>query len=170
MDAIEAIMTRRSIRKYSDQPVGRETIEVLLRAAMAAPTAGNQQSWRFVVIDDPGLLARIPTFHPYAQMLPEAKAAIVVCGETVSERHPGYWVQDCAAATYAILVAARAVGLGAVWLGVYPSEERVAGFVQLLGLPGEITPLSCVPLGYPAEQKPPSDRYDPDKVRSNGWT
>jgi nitroreductase len=166
---MDAIMTRRSIRKYTDEPVGRETIEILLRAAMAAPTAGNQQRWRFVVIDDRDVLARIPSFHPHAQMLPEAGCAIVVCGDTEDEKHPGYWVQDCAAATYAILVAARACGLGAVWLGVHPRPERVAGFVELLGLPDHVTPLSCVSIGYPAEEKPPSERYDPDKVRFNRW-
>jgi nitroreductase len=124
MDAIEAILGRRSIRSYTDKPVAKETVQQLLEAAMAAPSAGNQQPWHFVVVDDRALLEKITTVHPYAQMAKSAQLGILVCGDLSLEMHQGYWVQDCAAATENLLVAAHALGLGAVWTGVHPRSER----------------------------------------------
>jgi len=115
MDAIEAILTRRSIRRFRDEPVSDDLIETLLRAAMAAPSAGNQQPWHFVVIRDRETLDTTSTVHPYATMAAEAALAIVVCGDTTLEMHKGFWVQDCAAAIQNLLLAAHASGLGAVW-------------------------------------------------------
>ena len=95
MDAIEAILSRRSIRRYTPQPVSEETVRLLLEAAMSAPSAGNEQPWHFVVITERRLLDEIPRFHPYADMLQEAQMAILVCGDTERERYAGHWVQDC---------------------------------------------------------------------------
>jgi len=169
MDAMDAILSRRSIRKYTEQPVSDEAIDELLKAAMSAPSAGNQQPWQFVVIRERGRLDEIPKYHPYSAMLKQASVAILICGDVKSEKHKGYWVQDCSAATQNLLVAAQAKGLGAVWLGVYPREDRVAGIRKVLGLPEHIVPLSLIPVGHKGEEKPPADRYDASRVHHDGW-
>ena len=166
---MEAILSRRSIRKYTNQSVPEQTIKELLEAAMSAPSAGNQQPWQFVVIKERKILDEIPKFHPFSQMLREAQLAILVCGDLELEKNKGYWVQDCSAATENILIAATAKGLGAVWLGIYPREKRVAGVKKLLGLPQHIIPLSLISIGYPAEQKPPANRYDSSRIHYNHW-
>ena len=170
MDAIEAIMTRRSIRKYTRDAVSDELIKKLLEAAMSAPSAGNQQAWRFVVITERSILDEIPKYHPYSKMLKEAQLAILICGDLEIETRKGFWIQDCAAATENILISANALGLGAVWLGVYPREERVAGIKKVLGLPDHIIPVSLIPIGHPAESLSPSNRFDKSKVHYNGWS
>jgi len=153
MDALEVNLTRRSIRRYKKQTVPYGEIEGLIRAGMAAPSANNQQPWHFVVIDDNSILDEIPKFHPYSQMLREASAAVLVCGDTGLDRGGGMWVQDCAAATENILLAAHAKGIGAVWLGVFPREERYLTIREMLGMPENVVPFSIVSLGFPAEQK-----------------
>jgi len=169
MDALEAILTRRSIRQFTDQAVSEAVIEDLLRAAMSAPSAGNQQPWQFVVITDRQILDTIPSIHPYSAMLRQAPLAILVCGDEHLETHKGYWVQDCSAATQNLLLAAHARGLGAVWLGIYPRMERVTGLRKLLGLPEHVVPLALVAIGHPAEHLPPADRYDAARVHRNRW-
>jgi nitroreductase len=169
MDALEAIHTRRSIRLYTPQPVPDELIDQLLRAAMSAPSAGNQQPWQFVVIRQRQTLDKIPTFHPHSEMVKQACVAILVCGDTRLEKNVGFWVQDCSAATQNLLLAAHALGLGAVWVGVYPREERVSEFRKLLGIPEEVIPFALVPVGYPAEIKPPANRYDPARIHRDRW-
>jgi len=168
MDAMEAILTRRSIRKYTKQPVPDEVLKELLEAAMCAPSAGNRQPWCFVIINDRKILNEIPAYHPYAQMLEEAPVAIMVCCD--SDLQLGEWgVQDCSAATQNILLAAHAKGLGAVWLGVYPTVPRLTAIKKLLSLPERIIPISLISIGYPAEQKPRQDRYRADRVHYNQW-
>jgi len=169
MDAMQAILSRRSIRKYTSQPVSEATVEELLQAAMAAPSAGNQQPWHYVVIRDRQILTQIPRVHPYSSMVPSAQLAILVCGDLQREKHAGYWVQDCSAATQNLLLAAHAKGLGAVWLGVYPREDRVAGLRKMLELPQHAMPLALIAIGYPAEVKAPAERYDPSRVHQDGW-
>jgi len=169
METLEAIRTRRSIRKYADRSVPEKVVETLLRAAMAAPSAGNEQPWQFVVLDDRETLAAIPEYHPYSAMLKEAPLAIVVCGDVRLERYKGYWVQDCSAAMENLLLAAHASGLGAVWLGIYPMEERVVKTQELLKLPGEVIPLGIAALGYPAEEKEPADRFNAERVHRNRY-
>lgn len=169
MDAMEAILSRRSIRRYTDQPVPDEVVHDLLKAAMSAPSAGNQQPWHWVVINERRILNEIPGIHPYSAMLKEAPLAVLVCGDLKLETNKGYWVQDCSAATQNLLLAAHATGLGAVWLGVYPREERVVALRKLLGLPEHIVPLALVAIGYPAEAKPPANRYVAARVHYNRW-
>ncbi len=169
MDILEIILSRRSIRKYTAQAVEAETVEKLLQAAMSAPSAGNQQPWQFVVIDDRELLDTIPTVHSYSQMLKEAPLAILVCGDLKLDRHAGFWVQDCAAATENLLLAAHALKLGAVWLGVYPREKRMAGLRELLALPENVIPFSLIAIGYPAEKKLPANRYQEARRHHNRW-
>ena len=169
MEAMEAILSRRSIRKYTDQPISDETIQELLAAAMSAPSAGNEQPWHFVVIKDRKILNEIPNLHPHSGMLKDAPVAIMVCGDLDLQKYEGYWVQDCSAATQNLLVAAQAKGLGGVWLGVYPIEDRVAGLRKMLGMPDNVVPFSLLSIGYPAEEKPPGDRYDASRVHSDQW-
>jgi nitroreductase len=169
MEALEAILTRRSIRRYTPTSVPDPLIREILAAAMRAPSAGNEQAWQFVVITERRLLEEIPRFHPYADMLRQASVAILVCGDLHLEKYKGYWVQDCAAATQTLLLAAHAKGLGAVWVGIYPKEDRVERMRGLLGLPQHVVPMALVPLGYPAEQIPPEERFDPAKVHRNRW-
>jgi len=169
VEAYEAIITRRSIRHYTPQQVSEELVMKLLQAAMMAPSAANGQSWEFVVITDRGLLDEVPNAHPYAAMAREASLAILVCGDTRREHSPGYWIQDCSAAMENLLLAAHALGLGAVWTGIFPVEERVAAIRKLCGLPGHILPLGLAPIGYPAEQRPQPERYDAARVHRNRW-
>jgi nitroreductase len=163
------IFERRSIRKYTDAVVPDELIEKLLMAAMAAPSAGNQQPWEFVVIRDRKVMEGIIEFHPYAQMLDEAPLAISVCADLNRETHKGYWMIDCAAATENILLEAQHLGLGAVWLGIYPRTERVAGLKALLNLPENVMPLCVISIGYPAEKKNPSNRFDSSRIHRDRW-
>ncbi|HUT88577.1 MAG TPA: nitroreductase family protein [Thermoguttaceae bacterium] len=170
MDALEAIHTRRSIRRYEEKPVPEEIVEKLLAAAMSAPSANNTQPWHFVVITDRELLDEIPKINPYAKMARGAPLAILVCGDVTLEQVPGYWVVDCAAAVENLLLATHALGLGAVWTGVYPRRDRMDGFRGLLDLPETVAAHSLIVLGYPAETLPREDRYREDRVHRDGWT
>ncbi len=169
MDVLEAIHTRRSIRKYVDQPVPKELVQKLLAAAMQAPSARNQQPWEFVVIDDRALLSKIPEFMPNAAMAAGAPLAILVCADLDLETSPGYWTVDCAAAVENMLLAAHGLGLGAVWCGVYPRDKRMDGLRQLAGLPKNVVAHSLVVVGYGAEKVPAENRYRPERVRRNHW-
>ena len=169
MDALQTIFTRRSIRYFRGDPVPERMVQTLLEAAMQAPSAGNQQPWHFIVIAERGLLDSIPRFHPYAQMCLSAPLAILVCGDVTNLRHEGLWPQDCAAATQNMLLAAHALGLGAVWVGVFPREDRMQALTSLLNLPPHIVPFSLVPFGFPGEEKPPAPRFDAARVHHNRW-
>ena len=168
MDAMEAILTRRSIRKYTKQPVSDEVLKELLEVAMCAPSAGNRQPWCFVVIKDRKILNEIPKYHPYAQMLKEASVAIVVCCDATLELS-GLGFEDCSAATQNILLAAHARGLGAVWLGISVPGVQAEPTRKLLNIPENIKPVSIISIGYPAEEKPRQARYRADRVHYNQW-
>lgn len=168
---MKEIFERRSVRKYKDQPVSRGQIEQLLKAAMRAPSAVNQQPWEFMVIQDKAKMREIPGFHPYAKMLNEAACAIVVCGN-LEKQVTGpydYWVQDCSAATENLLLEAVHLGLGAVWLGVYPIPQRVKDVQECLGLPEHIVPLNIISLGWPEKAPEPVDTYRPERVHWEKW-
>jgi nitroreductase len=169
MEAMEAILSRRSVRQYSAKPVSSEVIREILKAAMSAPSAGNERPWHFMVLTDRAILDEVPKFHPYSAMLRQASAAVLVCGDTTLEKHKGYWVLDCAAATENMLLAAHAKGLGAVWCGVYPTDDRVENLKKLLHLPEQIVPFSLVPLGFPAEVTQAPERFDASRVHTNRW-
>jgi nitroreductase len=169
MDTLEAIHTRRSIRKYRDKPVPAELIRELLAAAMSAPSAANEQPWHFVVVTDREILDRIPSINPYAAMAKNAVVAVLVCADLKLEKFPGNWVLDCAAAVQNLLLAAHAKGLGAVWTGIYPDNDRMAGFAHLFKLPENILPHTLVPLGYPAQKLPREDRYKEDRIHYGCW-
>jgi nitroreductase len=169
VDTLQAIHTRRSIRKYLDKPVPQELVQKLLAAAMQAPSARNQQPWQFVVIDDRSILTKIAELMPTAAMASKAPLAILVCGDLDLERSEGYWVVDCAAAVENMLLAAHALGLGAVWCGVYPREPRMEGLKRLIGLPENVIAHSLVVVGYPAEQVRSENRYRAERVHRNRW-
>lgn len=168
---LDNIATRASVRQFTDQPVEASVMEQILRAGMAAPSAVNKQPWAFVVITEPEQLAALNEVHPYAN-LKTATAAVIVCGDmdkALEGRAREYWVQDCSAVTENILLAAHALGLGAVWCGVYPSTERVAAVSEVLGLPGSIVPLNIVTMGYPAADVQPKDKWNPDLIHYQRW-
>ena len=166
--AINNIMTRTSIRQYTNEPVSKADIETMLRAGMAAPTAVNKQPWHFVVVTDKAKLKALSGGR--GRMLEQCAVAIVVCGD-MEKAMPGkakeYWIQDCSAATENILLAANALGLGAVWTGVYPMEDRMAAVSKAMKLPEIIVPLCTIVIGHPAEQPKPKDKWKPENVSYN---
>lgn len=169
MDVFEAIYSRRSIRKYEDKPVSEELVKEMLGAAMMAPSAGNAQPWQFVVVDDREKLDAVPDINQYAAMSKNAPLGILVCGDLSLEKYAGYWVQDCSAAIQNLLLAAHAKGLGAVWTGIHPIEERVEGFKKLFNLPEQVIPLGFMVIGWPAQESKKKDRYKEERVHRNNW-
>ncbi|WP_293716463.1 nitroreductase family protein [uncultured Parabacteroides sp.] len=169
---IESILNRKSVRLYTSQPVSREQIEVLIKAAMSAPTAVNKQPWAFIVIDNQTVLKALSEKLPYAKMAAKASVAIVVCGDlskAYNQLDDEYWIQDCSAATENLLLAAESLGLGGVWTAVYPEEDRVAIVRKELALPGHIIPLNFIPIGYPLHKDTPKDKYKPENIHFNRW-
>jgi len=165
--SVPDILARRSIRRYTDQAVSKAQADILLRAAMAAPSASNNRPWHFVVVTDRKVLDELAERHPYAKMLRQAPMCIAVCGKPAAS--PAYWVQDCSAATENLLLAATGLGLGTVWLGVHPRQEREEAVRSLLKLPDEITPLCLIAVGYPAEHPPARTQYDEERVHWEHW-
>lgn len=167
---VENIMTRTSIRAYTEEAIGADTVETLLRAGMAAPTAVNKQPWHFVVLTDRDKLSGLATANPNARMAENAPLAIVVCGnleKALEGSARDYWIQDCSAATENILLAAHGLGLGAVWTGLYPIVDRVNAVSQLLKLPMHIVPLGAIVIGHPAESPQPKDKWNTENISYN---
>jgi nitroreductase len=169
MDTMQALLTRRSVRNFNYTPIDRDTIETLIKAAMHAPSARNRQPWHFFVITDRDGLKMIPDVHPFAAMAADASLAVVVCADETILPDAKCWGIDCAAATQNLLLAAHALGLGAVWCGVYPDPEREREIKNLLKLPDRIHPFSLVPIGYPEEPLPIVDRFLPERIHINAW-
>lgn len=169
MDIFEAIKTRRSVRAYTDKDISDEDINKLIDAAMIAPSAGNARPWQFIIIRDKETLLKIKDVNPYAKMADNAKAAIMICGDLSLEKYQGFWVQDCSAATQNLLLASTALGIGSVWTGVYPIEERVEKFTKMLNLPENIIPLSLTILGYPKKEPKAESRFEENKIHLEKW-
>lgn len=161
---MNSIFTRRSVRKYQDRPVENEKIEQMLRAAMQAPSAGNQRPWEFIVVKDKDLLYKLSTLSPFSGCVKEAALAIVLLANRDCMKYPENWQMDLSAATQNLLLQAVELGLGAVWLGVAPLEDRMEYITQLFGLPDNILPFAVVPVGYPATDNRFIDRYEQEKV------
>lgn len=159
--AIENILTRRSIRSYTDQDVEPEKIEAILEAGMAAPSGKNGQPWDFIVLTRREILDEMAERLPYAKMLREARVAIAVCADRTKSP---YWYVDCSAAAENILLAAHALGLGAVWTATYPYRDRMDVVKELCGLPGSYDSLCVIPVGYPARETRPKDNFDAGKI------
>jgi len=169
MDTMEAIYTRRSVRKYQNKPVPPELIEEAVKAAMFAPSARNQQPWDFIIVDKRELMDKVPSFSPHAGMSKGAPAGVLVCFNKEYENAEGFFPQDLGAATQNLLLALHAAGLGAVWTGVYPREDRMAGFVKMLNLPANVIPYAFVVIGYPEKEPEKTDRFKKERIRYNKW-
>lgn len=167
MDALETLFTRRSIRKYTSEPVSEEDLRTILEAAMNAPSANNRQPWHFLVVDGRDRLDAMMAVHPYARMLAEAPIGILVVADT--SKSPRFFQQDCAAATENLLLAARALGLGTCWTGVYPDEGRVGGLKVLFDIPEPFVPFALIALGHPAEDRGRVERWMDALVHRNTW-
>ena len=168
---LENIHSRKSVRQYTSEAVSESDIQTILKAAMAAPTAVNYQPWRFVVVSERQQLDEIAEILPYAKMLRQAPVAIVVCGETTwmgGNENP-YWQQDCAAATQNLLLAVEALGLGAVWTGVYPNQDLYPKLHDYLNLPSDVQPFCCIPVGHPAGNEQPKDKWKPENIHYGKW-
>ena len=166
-EIFENIMSRTSVRSFLDQPVESEKVEMLLHAAMAAPSACNKQPWHFAVIDDRKLLDQIPHFSPYASMAKEAPLAIVVCGDlnkTLEGTEQEFWIQDCSAATENILLSATSLNLGTVWCGIYPEKNAVKKVSSILNLPEKHIPLNIIFVGHPDQSPEARDQYEQKRV------
>ena len=169
MEFMEVVTSRRSIRKFEKKPVPEETVKILLQAAMFAPSAGNQQPWHFIVVTERQKLDAVPAFHPYCSMIKDVSTAIVVCGAPDGKKWPDFWVQDCSAAIQNLLLAARNEGLGAVWTGVFPIEERMQGVRKLFNIPEDVMPLAIIPIGWPSMEGKKIDRYTQSLVHCESW-
>ena len=170
MDGLEAIYTRRSIRKFVLKDIPDEDVTKILKAGMAAPTAGNQQPWQFIVIRSREMLDKIVEINPYTkQMLPDVPVAIMVCFDKNREKYENRWQMDCANTTLSMLLAAHMLGYGGLWLEIYPVEERIEQIRQSFDIPESVIPFALVTVGHAAEEKPPSERYDVTLVHFNTW-
>lgn len=172
-ETLNTIFSRKSVRVYDQaKNVTDEQLDTLVKAGMAAPTAMDKRPWEFVVVTDRAALDALAAALEYGKMLLAAKAAIVVCGD-IEQALPGmaqeFWIQDCSAATENILLAAESMGLGAVWVGVYPYPENMARVRQALGIPATVMPLAVVSIGYPQGGDKPKNKYNPAKVHKNKW-
>ena len=157
------IYTRVSIRKYQDRPVEKEKTEAILRAAMQAPSAANQQPWEFYVVTNRDRLKALSEVSPYAGMTKNAPAAIV----SVYRKDcaiPDYAQIDLSIAMENLWLETDAQGLGGVWLGIAPQEERMKAVEEVLGLPDTVRAFAIFPYGYPAEERKQQDRFDASRI------
>lgn len=169
MDVLEAIYTRRSIRKFTGEVIRDEEIKTILQAGFQAPSAHNKEPREFIVLRDREILEKIPQFHQYTKMLPNAGCGIVVCGDKKLQPELGFLVSDCSASIENMLLAAHGIGLGAVWCGIYPKDELMKPMSELLNLPEHIIPIGMAVVGKKVEDKQPKDRYDESKIHYDRW-
>jgi nitroreductase len=171
-DTLKTIFSRKSVRTFTNEPVSREKLDMLVRAGMAAPTAVDKRPWEFVVVTDRAVLKQLSDALPYAKMADKAAAAIIV-GGNVQKQWGGmdsdYWIMDCSAATENILLAAESMGLGAVWTAIYPEDMRIRSVRQILGIPSHVVPLNLIPIGVQQGREKPKDKYNPAQVHWNKW-
>jgi nitroreductase len=165
-DALTVIHSRKSVRKYLDKPVTREQLETLIRAGMAAPTSMDRRPWAFVAVTERAVLDTLSFSSPFTKMLAQAAAAIVVCGDTGKSLK---WMLDCSASSENILLAAEAIGLGAVWCGIYLNPEPTVYVKRVLGLPSEVIPLNIISIGWPTGVEKPKNKWDPANIHWNRW-
>ena len=162
---MDIINERRSIRKYTDKKVEKDIIEQLLRAAMQAPSAGNQRPWEFIVVQNKEMLTKLSNTHPYSSMVKDAPLAIVLVANENRMRFPENWQQDMSAATENLLLEVTEVGLGAVWLGIAPVEDRMKYIRELFRLEDNMLPFALVPIGYPNGQDNHFvDRFEEERI------
>lgn len=168
----DVIFQRKSIRMYTDEPVTKQELKTLMKAGMAAPSAKNMQPWAFIGLTDRRKMDLLAEGLPYAKMLFYAPAAIVVCGnldKVFPTSSSELWVQDCSAASENILLAATAMGLGAVWTALYPYTDRYMLAQKILNIPNHIVPLCLIPVGHPKEEESPKNKFKPENIHWNQW-
>jgi nitroreductase len=171
-DFLNVIYTRRSVRTFTGEPVKKEDLTEILRAGMSAPSAVNVQPWAFVAVTDRDTLDELCEALPYAKMLDKAGAAIVVCGvpDKDDTYAKDYWVMDCSLASGNILLAAHAMGYGAVWTAAYVNDERVRSVRRILSIPENIVPLNVIPVGVPADRDAkPLDKFKQENIHWETW-
>ncbi len=166
-EVIKTILERRSVRKFSDKPIEKEKIELILKAGMASPSARNRQPWKFFVVDDRDLLNKLADELPYAKMLYNAPLCIIPCGDIRDKEDltaQTFWVQDCSASVQNILIAVQSLGLGAVWTACYPKEDRIKIPQNILNMPEGIIPLCVIPIGYPEDKTEAKDKFKQENI------
>lgn len=170
-ETLKTIHQRKSVRNYIEKEVTKEQLETIIKAAMAAPTAINAQPWQFLVITDKALKAKYAEGNRQADMINKCSALVVVCGDKTigNERSWSYWDQDCSAATENLLLAAESLGLGAVWTGIYPGEERIKTVKERFELPENVVPLCVILVGYPDGTDQPKDKWKPERIHWNKY-
>ena len=166
---MDVVGTRLHVRRYSNQTISKKSIQALLQAAMAAHSEGDERPWHFVVVENLATRAQIVETHPTAHIVVQAPVVILVCGDPTLQKYPGFWVQDCAAATENILIKAQAMGLGAMWFGVYPIEGRVQHIRNILDLPPTVIPFSLTTVGHPTDHNGLKCQYDASRVHFERW-
>ena len=168
METIKAVMTRRSIRAWTAEAVSKEQRQTILEAAMNAPSAADARPWHFVTMDEPEVIRRF-TGLGGTEMLEHSTFMVLVCGEIGREIYPGFWPQDCSCAAQNMQLAAHDIGVGCVWIAIYPLEDRVEACREWLDIPADITPFALLAMGHPAEHPEPEYRFDSMRVHQNGW-
>lgn len=161
---MKEIFQRISIRKYESRPVEEEKIRQILKAAMAAPSAGNQQPWEFYVVRDPEMIRQLSETTPYSKSAAGAPVVIVPCYRTNGLWAPMYDTIDLSIATENMLLEITSLGLGAVWMGIAPIEDRVQAVDRILGLGEDLHSFALVPVGYPAESRPQQDWFQEERI------
>jgi nitroreductase len=172
-ETLNTIYSRRSIRKYTSKKINRDTINLLIKAGLSAPSNVNKMPWEFIVVEDKVMLEKISDATLYAKMAKDAPLAILVCGNmerTLNGEGKDFWIQECSAASENILLAAHSLGLGAVWTGIYPTHDRIRNVSKAINIPISIVPLSLIVIGYPEVEKTPAEKELPtDRVHYNGY-
>jgi nitroreductase len=171
-ETMKTIFARKSVRNYNESTIPKETLELLVKAGMAAPTARDKRPWEFIIITDKAVLKKLSDALPYAKMAEKAGHGIVVAGDMEKQNGGAdspYWIMDCSAAVQNILLAAESLGLGAVWTAVYPNSDRLEPVSKILGLPKNIVPLAFIPVGTPAGTDKPKDKYNKNQIHWNKW-
>ena len=168
-ETLNTIFSRRSIRAFTDKNIDDQTLETILKAGMYAPSAVNNQPWHFVVVRNKETMNKVMQVHPYSKMLKTANVLIVVCASQSTEIQKMFFPQDLGACTENILLAAKSLGIGSVWLGVYPSDDRVCEIAEIFDTPNDIVPFGLIALGYPNEEKNDPNRFDKSRIHNEKW-
>lgn len=169
METLEALLTRRSIRKYKVQQIEKDKIEIIIKSAMYAPSAMNLQAWHFLVIDDKKVLIETIKSIPHAELLKQAPAAILVCGDSEIEKNESWMLQNCSTSIQNILLAAHGLGIGTCWIAIHGMPEVVSNVVKQFNLPENVVPIALISLGYPDETVIADERFKEDKIHYNRW-
>jgi nitroreductase len=169
MDLFDAILTRRSIRKYTSQKIDQDLVDKIIKAGMYAPSAVNKQPWHFIVFTDRKSMKEIMNVHQSSAMLAEAQTAILICYDENLQHDDGYGAVDCSNATQNMLLAAHALGIGACWIGIYPRQNRMEALHTIFGLPQHVKAFAVIALGYPDEKKQVAQRYKPERIHFEKW-